>query len=150
MQTFEQKITVRWADLDPNGHVRHSAYYDYGAQARVALLESKGVGMRWMMSKLIGPVLFREQARFLRELHMSDVITINVLLGGASEDNRKWRIVHEIRRGEELCAVVEVEGAWMDLRARKITVPPEELVQAFDDVPRTEDFSTIPSGRPKD
>ncbi|HLU62280.1 MAG TPA: thioesterase family protein [Gammaproteobacteria bacterium] len=147
MAAFEQKITVRWADLDPNGHVRHSAYYDYGAQARVALLEARGLGIGWMTKQMIGPVLFREEARFLRELRMSDVISINVMLGGRSEDNRKWRIVHEIRRGEELCAVVEVEGAWMDLRARKITVPPEELAHAFDDAPKTEDFQLITSGR---
>ncbi len=27
MEAMEQKLAVRWADLDPNGHVRHSIYY---------------------------------------------------------------------------------------------------------------------------
>ncbi len=146
-ESFEQKVTVRWADLDPNGHVRHSIYYDYGAQARVAFLEAKGLGLRWMSENLIGPVLFREQAHFIRELHMSDEIVIDFQLGGISDDGRKWRIVHSIRRGDELCAVLDMDGAWLDLRARKINVPPNELAHVFDNLPRTEDFAVIPSSK---
>lgn len=144
-EAFTQKVTVRWADLDPNGHVRHSIYYDYGAQARVALLERKGLGMKWMAKNLIGPVLFREQAHFMRELHMSDEITIDVMVAGASEDGRKWRMVHNIRRGDELCAVLDMDGAWLDLRARKIVAPPPELAHAFDELPRTENFEILRS-----
>ena len=145
MEPFTQTITVRWADLDPNGHVRHSVYYDYGAQARVALLERSGLGMRWMAKHLIGPVLFREQAKFLRELHMADEISVDFQVGGLSEDGRKWRIVHEIRRGEEVCAVLDMDGAWLDLRARRIVVPPEELRVAFEKLPRTADYAVLPS-----
>lgn len=147
MESFVQNITVRWADLDPNGHVRHSVYYDYGAQARVALLEHKGLGLKWMTKNGIGPVLFREQAKFMRELHMSDEITIDVQIAGVSEDGRKWRMMHHIRRGDELCAVIDMDGAWLDLRARKITVPPAELAEAFNRIERTEDFMIIPSSK---
>jgi acyl-CoA thioester hydrolase len=61
-------FTLRWADLDPNGHVRHSVYYDWGAVARIAYLEKQGVGLDWMVRNGIGPVLFREEARFSREI----------------------------------------------------------------------------------
>jgi acyl-CoA thioester hydrolase len=147
MEPFTQKITVRWADLDPNGHVRHSVYYDYGAQARIALLEQRGLGLKWMASNMIGPVLFREQAKFLRELHMSEEITIDFQIAGESEDGRKWRVVHNIYRGEELCAVLDMDGAWLDLRARKIAMPPEALRFAFHDLPRTENFEILQSSR---
>src|SRR5688572_2150478 len=83
---FSQPIGLRWADLDPNGHVRHSVYYDWGAMARVTLLESKGVGLAWMVANSIGPVLFREEGRFLRELRFGDQLTIDVQIGGASAD----------------------------------------------------------------
>lgn len=147
MEPFTQKITVRWADLDPNGHVRHSVYYDYGAQARVAYLETKKLGLKWMSKNMIGPVLFREQAKFLRELHMSDEITIDFEVGGSSADGRKWRIVHNIRRDDELCAVLDMDGAWLDLRARRIVVPPTELATAFDNLPRSLDYSEIVSSK---
>lgn len=149
MTEFRQDIVVRWADLDPNGHVRHSVYYDYGAQARVAFLETRGLGLKWMVKNMIGPVLFREQAHFMRELHMSDEISIDFRVGGASEDGRKWRIVHNIHRGDELCAVLDMDGAWLDLRARRITVPPDDLAHAFDELPRTDDFKVITSSKNK-
>lgn len=149
METFTQNVTVRWADLDPNGHVRHSVYYDYGAQARVAFLEKKGLGLKWMVKNMIGPVLFREQAKFLRELHMSEEITIDIQMAGESEDGRKWRIVHNIRRGDELCAVLDMDGAWLDLRARRIVEPPEELRLVFSNLPRTDDFEILRSSKAK-
>ena len=57
---FSQAIVLRWADLDPNGHVRHSVYYDWGAMVRVAYLESKGVGLKWMAEHAIGPAALSE------------------------------------------------------------------------------------------
>ena len=32
---------LRWSDLDPNGHVRHSVYYDWAATVRLAYLEQQ-------------------------------------------------------------------------------------------------------------
>jgi len=142
-----QPIDVRWADLDPNGHVRHSVYYDWGAMARITFLEGKGVGLAWMTANAIGPVIFREEARFLRELRFGDQLTIDLWLAGASVDGRKWRMRHRILRAADVAATVEVDGAWLDLRARKIVAPPEALVQAFTGFARTEDFAVLPSSK---
>jgi acyl-CoA thioester hydrolase len=142
MQTLLQ-LAVRWADLDVNGHVRHSVYYDFGAQARIVALEAVGLGLRWMAANQIGPVLFREQASFRREVRMGDELTIDTQLAGLSADSRKWRIAHHIRRGEELCASLDLDGAWMDLKARRIITPPEELRTAFQQLPRSETFTVL-------
>ena len=144
---FSQTIGLRWADLDPNGHVRHSVYYDWGAMVRIAYLEQKGVGLQWMTTNMIGPVLFREEAKFLRELRFGDSLTIDFALAGASPDGRKWRMRHRIARGTELAATIEVDGAWLDLRARKVVTPPEDLVRAFANVTRTDDFAEMLSGK---
>jgi acyl-CoA thioester hydrolase len=145
---YRQAIGLRWADLDPNGHVRHSVYYDWGAMARVSYLERKGVGLAWMAANRIGPVLFREEARFLRELRLGDELEIDLQIAGASADGRKWKMRHQILRGAEVAAIIEVDGAWLDLRARKIVVPPEDIARAFADVTRTDDFTLLPSGKP--
>jgi acyl-CoA thioester hydrolase len=145
---FRQAIGLRWADLDPNGHARHSVYYDWGAMARVSYLERKGVGLAWMAANAVGPVLFREEARFLRELRMGDPLEIDLRLSAASPDGRKWQMRHRIFRGADLAATIEVDGAWLDLRARKIVVPPEDMVRAFADLGRTEDFSALPGKAP--
>jgi acyl-CoA thioester hydrolase len=44
MELFEQSVTMRWSDLDLNGHVRHSVYYDYGTIARIAYWQKYGSG----------------------------------------------------------------------------------------------------------
>lgn len=142
MQTL-LPLSVRWADLDSNGHVRHSVYYDFGAQARIVALEAVGLGLRWMTTRQIGPVLLREQAIFRRELHMGDELTIDTQLAGLSADSRKWRLVHHIHRGDELCASLDLDGAWLDLKARRIIIPPEELRNAFEQLPRSEAFVVL-------
>jgi acyl-CoA thioester hydrolase len=147
MESFQQTITVRWADLDPNAHVRHSVYYDYGGQTRVAYLQKQGVGIDWLARNGIGPVLFREEAKFYRELKFGDQVVIDVKLSGVSDDHRKWSLRHRILRGDELCATIDMDGAWLDLETRRIAPPPMELVKKFEALERTEDFRTIASGQ---
>lgn len=140
-------IEVRWADLDPNGHVRHSVYYDWGATVRLAFLEQKGVGVSWMATHAIGPVIFREEARFRKELRFSDQVHMDLRLSAASADGRKWQIRHRLMRGADEAAIIEVDGAWLDLRARKVVVPPSAVIQAFAKAVRSEDFAVLPSSK---
>lgn len=149
METFTQNIIVRWSDLDPNGHVRHSAYYDYGAQARIGFLQKYGFDVEWMKRNGIGPILFREEAKFYRELSSGDQLVIDVRLSGVSADHRKWSMRHQIMRGDELCATLDMAGAWLDLNERRVTVPPAELIKKFEGLGHTEDFQEITSRRGK-
>src|SRR5215471_174346 len=91
---FSVPIDVRWSDLDPNGHVRHSVYYDWGAMVRVVYLHGKGVGPEWMAKNAIGPVLFREEARFLKEIRFGDGLEMDLWLAASSQDGCKWRLRH--------------------------------------------------------
>ena len=147
MESFEQEIIVRWADLDPNSHVRHSVYYDYGAQIRITYLRKCGFGIDWMASNGIGPVIFREEAKFYRELRSGDELVIDVRLSGLSDDHRKWSMCHRILRGDKLCATIVLDGAWLDLKTRRIAPPPKELIEKFEALDRTEDFQVITSGK---
>ena len=147
MKSFEQHIQVRWSDLDPNGHVRHSVYYDYGAQARIAYLQQQGFSIDWMRNNGIGPVLFREEAKFYRELRSGDELVIDVRLSGLSADHRKWSMHHRILRGDKLCATLDLDGAWLNLKTRRIAPPPKELVEQFEALEQTEDFRVIVSGK---
>jgi len=143
MEGMEQKLAVRWADLDPNGHVRHSIYYDYGAQARITCLQQAGFGIDWMMRHGIGPVLFREEAKFYHELRLGDELVIDVCLSGLSADHRKWSMRHHITRGGKTCATLDLDGAWLDLKQRRIVPPPAGLLERFAAFPRSEDFRVI-------
>ncbi len=140
MQTFERKLHIRWSDLDPNFHVRHSVYYDFGAQLRMEFLNTHGLTPKEMMQHQFGPVLFREEAKFSRELHFGDYLTMDILATSLRKDYSRFGMRHNIRRGEDLCAVIDVDGAWIDTVKRKLTAPPQIGIDMIDAMPRSEDF----------
>ena len=80
MNDFIQSPEIRWSDLDPNFHLRHSVYYDFGASIRIAFLTLNGITPARMLEYNIGPVLFREECVFKKEIRFGDKVTINIKL----------------------------------------------------------------------
>lgn len=143
--SFSKSFQVIWADIDANRHMRHSAYYDYAAQMRVMFFSESGYSLEKLAQLNIGPVLFREEAVFLKEIHMNESISVDINLAAMRQDGSRWKIVHNISKSSgEKSAVITVEGAWLDLQKRKLTTPPQELLQAVDQMPKTENFEILP------
>ena len=141
MKILELPFDVRWADIDANKHMRHSAYYDYAAHLRVQLLKKIGMDIVTLSKLEIGPVLIREEAVFMREISMDDTIRVNVKLKRIREDGSRWTFYHELLKDEEkVAATVTVDGAWIDLKKRKLTALPDHFLQLMLEIPRTEDF----------
>lgn len=142
---FEKQFSVRWSDLDPNGHMRHSVYADLCAAARVHYLESIGFGMQQFAQLQIGPILFNENLTYKKEVRANDTLSVDISLAAYSDDGRKWKIRHSIKRKdpEETCAVVEVFGAWFSTSQRKVVRPPGDLIKTMEALPKTEDFELI-------
>jgi len=140
VKKFESSISVRWSDVDANRHVRHSAYYDYGAHARIRFFTESGFDPMALGEMGIGPILFKEECSFIRELKPSDDITINLLKGDIRPDGSRWTLHHEIFSGRQKSAHITIKGAWMDLKLRKLAVPPPGLAKAIQTLPEGEDF----------
>ena len=145
MTSFTKEISLRWSDLDPNFHVRHSAYYDFGAQHRIEILESLGLTMKVLQQQHFGPILFREECVFRKEIKLADKITMQTKVSQMRPDASRWSIVHEFINEEgNLCAVITVDGAWMDTKLRKIANPtPEIAIEAISRFPKSENFSSM-------
>ena len=144
MKSYVKTIEVRWADLDPNFHLRHSVYYDYGAYTRICFLEEHGLTSAFMSEYQFGPILFREECVFRKEIRLGDTVTINVELLRARQDQSRWSIQHHIyKNGNVLAAVLTVDGAWIDMKLRKLAVPPEKITHVFAHMPRAEKFEWI-------
>lgn len=138
---YTKKVELRWSDLDPNFHLRHSSYYDFGAYCRISFLYDHGVTAKVMHEHSIGPVLFREECFFKRELVFGDDVTINLKLKSVSKDFRKFSMAHEIYKNENvLAALIIVDLAWMHTGLRKITAPPEIIQRTVDVMEKTDDF----------
>jgi acyl-CoA thioester hydrolase len=141
MDEFSRIVQIRWSDLDPNFHIRHSVYYDWGAFCRIEFLNEQGLTAEVMQQHHIGPVLFREESLFRREIKMGDEIKINLRLIKAKNDYSRWSIQHQLTKAENiLCAVLTVEGAWIDVLRRKLSSPPGIVYQVFDQMPKADTF----------
>lgn len=139
---FRTRAKLRWADIDANFHLRHSVYYDLCAQQRMDVLASVGLTMDTMQELFIGPILFREESIFRKEIKLTDEVDIEVAVRGLSKDFRKFAFQQRLIKADgTVCAIVNVEGAWMDTRSRRIAPPPDTVGKALDVIPRTEDFS---------
>ena len=86
MNEFRRPAQVRWSDLDPNFHVRHSVYYDWGAFCRIEFLNQHGLTNKVMQDLGFGPILFREECVFRKEIRSGDEIFINLQIIKGRED----------------------------------------------------------------
>lgn len=144
METFVLPVQVRWSDLDPNFHLRHSVYYDWATMSRFNFLREHKLTPDLMLQHNFGPIIFREEAVFRKEIKFGDNITINLKLVKGRRDYSRWSIVHEIKKdNDSVCAVVTIDGAWMNVIERKLIVPPAEVAHVFQQMPPDENFQWL-------
>lgn len=144
MDVFSMPVQVRWSDLDPNFHLRHSVYYDWAAMCRIEYLQQEGLTPALMQKLQFGPIIFREECVFRKEIKYGDKVSINLKLVKGRRDYSRWTIMHEIKKQEDvLCAVVTIDGAWLNVVERKLFIPPAEVVQVFEKMPPGEDFQWL-------
>ena len=141
---YNYSFAPRWSDLDPNIHKRHSAYYDYGAQARINILTDNGFALNKLQQEGYLPILFREEARFLREIRGTDTFVLSSKIISCSVDFRKWSFEHTFTKpnGEVACIIV-AEGAWIGIKDRKVVAPSEGLQAAFASIEKGEGFVVL-------
>ena len=143
--SYKVTFPTRWADFDPNNHMRHSAYNDYAAEIRVRFFKENGLSLTDLSEQSIGPVLFSENTSFYREINLSEDISVELFLKGLSENGERFKFQHKIfKQNGVLAAEIEIYGAWLDLNLRKLTTPPSKLIDSFNSLKKTDDFEIIP------
>ena len=95
-----------------------------------------------MVEKNIGPIIFREECIFKREIKFGDELEVFLKLSKCNEDASRWSMVHELWiNGNILAALITIDGAWIDTRIRKIAKPPEVYTAGIKLIPKTVDFN---------
>jgi len=144
MKKYSLPIQIRWADIDQNRHLRHSVYYDYGAMVRITFLSEMGLTAEKLEELRIGPIIFREEAIFKREINLEDKIEIDVALTKSRADFSRWAIRHTItKQNGTVAAILNLDGAWIDLEKRKLAMAPEFIQKIFRDFPKSDDFQWV-------
>jgi acyl-CoA thioester hydrolase len=144
MENFTINVQVRWSDFDPNYHLRHSVYYDWGALCRIEFFNTVGFTTDIMQQHKLGPVILREECVFRKEIKSGDKITINFKALKAKKDFSRITLQHEIKKnGDMLSAVLTIDFAWMDTIRRKLTSLPGEIQQLLQKFPKAENFQWL-------
>lgn len=143
---FTRTFHVRWGDMDFNAHMKNTAYLDFCGDVRMMFFAENGFPMREFERLRIGPVILRDEIDYHRELKLLEMVTVDLVLAGLSEDNFRFRIKnHFTREDGQMAARVTSLGGWLSLESRRLVAPPEALLQALLAMPRSADFETLPS-----
>ena len=132
---------VLWSQIDANMHLRHSAYADFAAQARLELLEKTGLSSAIFHQYNIGPILFREESVYLREVSLNDRVSVTCEMTKMRIDGSRWSFRQEIYRSDGIkAAIINVDGSWLNTVDRKLAVLPTLLIEEFKNIPKSKDF----------
>lgn len=145
---FERMLYAGWGDMDFNGHMRNTAFLDRSADVRMMYFAENGFSMREFERRRVGPVIFRDELEYFRELRLLEPVRVTLVMEGLSEDCGKFRMRNEFFRADgELAARVTSSGAWLDLEKRRLTAPPEDLARVLAQLERAAEFEMIVAKR---
>ena len=151
MDPYRKTYETIWADMDPNRHMRHSVYNDYAAQTRVAMFKDFGLSIEEISKLGLGPILFREETKFFREIALSENITVSCELTEMRKDGSRWTFLHNIfKENGSMAASITVEGAWLNLSKRRLGTPTDDMLDLIKRFPRSDDFRWLPSSTSQD
>lgn len=137
-------VEIRWSDVDPNLHIRHSVYYDWGTHVRMNFLQLLGCTLQVMKEKHFGPIIFREEAVFRKEILVTDTIQLSTTVLKSTRNFAKWTMQHEIIKNENtVAAILTIDGAWMDTNKRKLAIPPQFILDEFNKVEKPNIFQWV-------
>lgn len=144
---FERRFAAGWGDMDFNAHMRNTAFLDRSGDVRMMFFAENGFPMDEFMRRKLGPVIMKDELEYFRELRLLDEFRVTLCVAGLADDGSRFRLRNEFWRptGDQLVARVTSSGGWLDLDARKLVAPPDELLAAIRLLPRSDDFASLAS-----
>ena len=145
--TYIHKLTASWADMDFNAHMANTAYLNRAVDARMAFFIENGLPLAELTRLRVSWVMMKDEVEYRREIKWMEEISITVALAGLAPDGSRFKVRNEFFRSDgQLAAKVTSTGGFLDLDARKLVVPPNEVLTTYQALPRTDDYETLPSG----
>jgi acyl-CoA thioester hydrolase len=116
---------IRYADLDPQGHVNNAVFSTYLESGRVAMFRNRDLGIGIENATI---VLVRQEIDFLRELRWPGEVTVGtglIRLGRTS-----FTTAQVIFDGEHCAAIGRATLVMLDATTRQPrTLPPEAIAR---------------------
>lgn len=143
---YKQFFHVRWNETDFNGHMRNSAYLDIASDVRMLYFKDNHVTSKDFERLRVGPVVMKEEIEYFREMKLMDPIEVTYELAGMAPDGSRMILRNCCYRqdGQMSVRITSTVG-WLDLDQRRLKAPPEPLLVAINNMPKTDDFVELPS-----
>lgn len=144
---FTRAFVVGWGQVDANGHMRNTAFFDAAADTRLAFLESRGWDRPRLETTGLGVIAFTEEVAYRRELRLRDPFVVTLELAGVRSDGSRARLRSRFLAvdGTEHAALTSEIG-WMDLTTRRLEAVPPMLAETFLELTTTDDFRGLDLG----
>lgn len=147
---FEVNFTAGWADMDYNKHMRNTAFLDRCVDSRMLFFSQHGFPVAEFERLGFGPVVMRDEISYFAEIRLLESFTVRLQLAGISGDGSRFSLRNEFHSVDgKKAALVTSTGGWLDLKARKLMIPPTELLSALRALVRTDDFQEMKSSLTK-
>jgi acyl-CoA thioester hydrolase len=136
-----------WKDIDFNQHMKNTAFLEKVDDVRMMFFAENGLLINEFARLRIGPVVFKDEVEYFKEINMLEKIKISIETSGMSEDGTRFIIKNEFFRPDgKMAARITSYGTWIDLDERKVRVPPEKIQMMMKALPKADDYKEIPSG----
>lgn len=108
------------------------------------MLNKLGLSLQAFSKYSIGPILFREELVYYREIGIDERVYVTVELLKLNLLNDRFSFRHEVFKENGVkSATIIVDGAWMNLKERKLTQVPSDWHSILQRIPRAEDYEEI-------
>jgi acyl-CoA thioester hydrolase len=145
---FSKRFMAGWGDMDFNAHMRNTAFLDRAADTRMLFFAEHGFPMAEFVRRRIGPVILKDELEYFREVALLEEFDVTLAVAGLAPDGTRFLIRNEFLGTDgRMRARVTSAGGWLDLDARRLTLPPPALLEALRALPRTADYVDIQKGR---
>lgn len=127
---FVYPLLIKEQHLDTFGHVNNATYLEILEEARWDFLTKANVGLDVIQKLGMGPVVLECQIKFLKELRLRQLITIETQI--VSYEQKIGVMKQEIYNEErELCCESYFTFGLFDLKTRKLLSPPDNWLKAI-------------------
>ena len=109
-------------------------------------MASSAAGSGEFAARRIGPISHGDDLRYRAETRLLDPIAVELRLAGLAPDGARFRLHNKIVKADgRTAATVVTTGGWLDLDARRLVAPAEDLLAVLAGLERTADFTELPS-----
>ncbi len=121
-------VKVRFYELDPYGHLNHSAYIQFFETGRIELLEHVGMDLESFAARGYRFVVNRINTSFDRPVHAGDTVTVETEIVELRRASSMWR--QRLVRDGEVVARQELRAAITDNDGKPVRAP-ADLAEAL-------------------